>query len=243
MRIVTNEKLIRRNKKIGQYLSIGSLVVLGIGLYMSFRPEYVTASFLALIVGFMISQVGIYYGNRWGRTPRPDESINLALKGLDNRFTLYHYVTPVAHLLTGPTGVWVLLPFHQRGKITYEKGRWRQKGGNFYMKIFAQEGLGRPEVDVQSAVADMEKYLKGIPNGETLLPVNAALVFTNPETVVEAPDAPVTALNAEKLKDFFRQRLKNRAQTFTAEQINVLERTLPGTREEGEEEEEGDEES
>jgi hypothetical protein len=39
MRIVTNEKLIRRNKKIGQYLSISSLGILGIGLYLCFRPD------------------------------------------------------------------------------------------------------------------------------------------------------------------------------------------------------------
>lgn len=230
MRIVTNEKLIRRNRKIGQYLSIGSLVILGVGLYMSFQPQYTMASFVALILGFMVSQVGIYYGNRWGRTPRPDERLNLSLKGLDNRFTLYHYVSPVAHLLTGPAGIWVLLPFAQRGKITFEKGRWRQKGGNLYMKLFAQEGLGRPEQDIKAAVDEMEKFIHTLPLGDTIGPVQAALVFTDPEVEIDAPEAPNPTLTAEKLKDFFRQRLKNRSQTLTPDQVRIVEDALPGSR-------------
>ena len=57
---------------------------------------------------------------------------------------------PTAHLLVGPVGVWVLMPRHQAGRITYDenKNRWRQKGGNFYLKIFAQENLGRPDLEI-----------------------------------------------------------------------------------------------
>ena len=41
MKIVKNEKLIARNGKIGQWMSLASLVVLGLGLYISFSmPEY-----------------------------------------------------------------------------------------------------------------------------------------------------------------------------------------------------------
>ena len=64
MKIVTNKKLIQRNRKVGQILSIASLAVLGVGMYMSFQPQLLSYSFLALIVGFMVSQTGIYYGNR-----------------------------------------------------------------------------------------------------------------------------------------------------------------------------------
>ena len=37
MKVVTNTKLIKRNAKIGQYTSVGALVILGIGLYISFK--------------------------------------------------------------------------------------------------------------------------------------------------------------------------------------------------------------
>ena len=39
MKTVTNAKLIKRNAKIGQYTSLGALVVLGIGLYFSFAMK------------------------------------------------------------------------------------------------------------------------------------------------------------------------------------------------------------
>ncbi len=49
MKIVSNTKMIRRNKKIGQFLTVGDLVVLGIGLYFSFNQhEQITITIGAL---------------------------------------------------------------------------------------------------------------------------------------------------------------------------------------------------
>jgi hypothetical protein len=87
MKVVTNSKLIKRNAKIGQYTSIGALVVLGIGLFISFKmPDKFIYSLAALLLGFFMSQIGMYYGNRWGRSPRPDELIDKGLKGVSTRF-------------------------------------------------------------------------------------------------------------------------------------------------------------
>ena len=73
MNIISNEALIARNAKIGQFTSLGSLLVLGVGMYISFtKPEMFSISVGALLLGFIMSQVGIYFGNRWGRSPRPD---------------------------------------------------------------------------------------------------------------------------------------------------------------------------
>ena len=70
MKIISNDKLIKRNATIGQVTSLSSLVILGIGMYISFKsPEYFNISIGALLVGFILSQVGIYFGNRWGRRP------------------------------------------------------------------------------------------------------------------------------------------------------------------------------
>ncbi len=226
MKIVTNKKLLQRNRKIGQFLSIGSLLILGGGMYMSFRPELLSYSFLALIVGFMVSQIGIYYGNRWGRSPRPDEVLTASLKGLDDRYTLYHYIAPTAHLLVGPAGVWALIPYAQRGKISFEKGRWKQKGGNLYLKIFAQEGLGRPDAEVKSALQDMERfYTREL--GGTQLPTQAALVFTNPKAELETAEAPITAVKADKLKDLIRKNAKEGSKVMTPDMVKQLTTALP----------------
>jgi hypothetical protein len=211
MEIISNLRLIQRNARIGQITSIGGLLVLVGGMVISFtRPELFFLSMAALLAGFTLSQIGIYFGNRWGRRPRPDEQLNQALKGLDGRYSLYHYVTPAAHLLVGPVGIWALMPRTQRGTITYENGRWRQKGGNLYLKIFAQEGLGRPDLEIASEINAVQRYLVDLLGEEGVPQVQAALVFTNDSVEVLAEDAPVPALHLRKLKDFVRKTAKNK---------------------------------
>jgi hypothetical protein len=147
MIIVRNEKLITRNNRIGKYSGILSIAILAAGMYISFKyQEQMYYSLLALIVGFTISQIGIFYSNRFGRSPRPDEQLDAALKGLDDDYALYHYQSPVSHLLVGPAGVWLMLPFTQKGKIIYneKRGSWKKIGGNFYLSFFAQYSIGSP---------------------------------------------------------------------------------------------------
>jgi hypothetical protein len=210
MKIITNEPLIRRNQRIGQVTTIASLVILAGGLYLSFQKtqQLLSFSFLALLVGFILSQVGIFFGNRWGRRPRPDEQLNTGLKGIDDKYTLYHFVTPVSHLLLGPAGIWILLTYPQGGTITYQKGRWRQKGGNWYLKLFAQEGLSRPDLDVASGIENLQRYFKKhLPDTE-LPPAQVALVFTNEKAAIDVDDAPNPTLRIDKVKDFIRKKAK-----------------------------------
>lgn len=213
MEIHSNERLIKRNARIGQITSIAGLAVLAGGMIISFtRPEMFSISLVALLVGFGLSQVGIYFGNRWGRRPRPDEVLDLALKGLDGRYSIYHYTTPTSHLLVGPAGVWVLMPRHQSGTITYDdnKNRWRQKGGNLYLKIFAQENLGRPDLEVGAEINAITSFLEAHLDEENTPEVSAILVMTNEKCVIDADNAPIPTLEAKKLKDFIRKTAKGK---------------------------------
>lgn len=213
MEINSNERLIKRNARIGQITSITGLAVLAGGMILSFtRPEMFTISLVALLVGFGLSQIGIYFGNRWGRSPRPDEVLNDALKGLDGRYSIYHYTTPTSHLLVGPAGVWVLMPRHQAGTITYDenKKRWRQKGGNLYLKIFAQESLGRPELEIGTEINAVTSFLEERVGDNKLPEVSAVLVMTNEKCVVDADNAPAPTLEDKKLKDFVRKTAKGK---------------------------------
>jgi len=227
MKIVTNHKLIAKNKKIGTYLTIGSLVVLGGGLVASFNQELLTWSFVALFFGFIISQLGIYYGSRWGRSPRMDEKLAAGLKGMGDQYTLYNYSTDVSHLLAGPAGIWVLLPYYQAGKITYDekRGKWKQKGGNLYMKIFAQESLGRPDLDAKTAMAGAQKFLAQYSSTIELPEPKAALIFTNEKAVVECDNAPLATLAGNDMKDFFRRIAKETPAPL--ESMRALQKMLP----------------
>lgn len=217
MHIETNQKLIRRNAMIARYASIIGLLVLIAGMVVSFtRPALVSISFAALIIGFLLSQLGIYYTTRWGRQPRPDQLLNQALKGLDQKYHLYHYTTPVSHLLVGPAGVWVLFPRPQRGVITYQKGRWRQKGGGVlqaYMRIFAQEGLGRPDVEIGSEVQNLYKYLEKKLGAENVPEIQAALIFVNERAEIQLDEAdppPIPTIYLSKLKELIRKTAKGK---------------------------------
>jgi hypothetical protein len=245
MQIITNDKLVRRNRAIARYASIVGLIVLVGGMIVSFsRPELVIVSFAALILGFLLSQVGMYFTNRWGREPRPDQFLNQSLKGLDNKYTLYHYTAPVPHLLVGPAGLWILMPKHQRGVITYEKGRWRQKGGGFlqsYLRLFAQEGIGRPDLEVAGQIDSLESYLKkNLPDMDSF-PIQAALVFTNDKTelqIGEDVEVPIPTLTLNKLKELIRKTAKGKP--LSAERLQTIQTLLSPTEEVTTQEEESD---
>jgi hypothetical protein len=209
MKIVSNEKLIQRNRKIGQFTTLTSLLILAGGLYISFTdPNQILTAYGALAVGFILSQIGIYFGNRWGRRPRPDESLSLGLKGMDERHTLFHYSAPIPHLLLGPGGVWALIPYHQKGNFTFEKGKFRHKGGNLYLKIFGQEGIGRPDLEAENQITNVKRYLSKFIPEEEFPPIRAVLVVTNENAEIALDEAPVPGVHLKKLKEFIRKKIK-----------------------------------
>jgi hypothetical protein len=216
MKTVTNVKLIQRNAKIGQYTSLGALVVLGIGLFITFKnPNMFAYSLAALLIGFFMSQVGIHFTNRWGHNPRPDEIIDKSLKGMGRDFTVYHYVTPVSHLLVGPAGIWTIIPNFQTGVIAYDKKRWRAKGGGFlqsYMRLFGQDNIGRPDLESEAEIDSAKRYLKRVlPEGTEIPEVRTALLFANPKVELKVEGAPIPALTPKDLKDFLREKSKDKA--------------------------------
>lgn len=213
MKIYSNEKLIKRNRKIGNFTSIGSLLVLGVGMFFSFKDKdgsYLMYTFGALIIGFLLFQVGNFYMSKWGKSPRPDERLNAALKGLDDRYALYHYVTPISHLLIGPAGILCLIPYQQAGTITYDKSRrkWKQTGGNAFLKLFGGEGLGHPEREVKYTIEDANKFFSKIELSTENFSPEPIMVFTNDRVTLEAEGSEVAAVSGAKLKEFLRKKAK-----------------------------------
>jgi hypothetical protein len=226
MNIIRNDTLIKRNARIAQITMIGGLLVLAGGMFISFRyPEQFGFSLGALMLGFLLSQVGIFFTNRWGRRPRPDELLAQALKGMDKKYTLYNYSGPTSHMLVGPAGVWVLMPYYQKGTITYDenKGRWNQKGGNLYLKIFAQESLGRPDLEAGGELDRVQKFLSQKLPEDASIPVHVALVFTHPDVEINIPEdsnTPAEAVQASKLKDLIRKVAKS--DSISLEKVQMI---------------------
>ena len=120
-------------------------------------------------------------------------------------------MTPVPHLLVGPSGIWIILPRNQKGMVTFTKGRWKQQGGGFfsmYMRFFAQEGLGRPDLDFISEREKLLSFLKkNITEGE-IPPIRNVLVLTHPAAAIniaEVETPPAVTVLAAKLKETVRK--------------------------------------
>jgi hypothetical protein len=166
-------------------------------------------------------------GNRYGRSPRPDEKLDAGLKGLQNEFSIYHYTTPVSHLLVGPAGVWILLPYHQRGRVTFRKNRWRMSGGGFlqtYMRIFGQESIGRPDIEMESEVNSLRKYLARNMEESEISEINTMMIFTSDDVEIDGKGALIPAMKLKQIKDFFRQKAKEKI--LSTDELNRLKTLL-----------------
>jgi hypothetical protein len=177
------------------------MTLLVASVYVLFSNANQLAQYLVLLLaGAILVQVGNYFG-RWNR--RPDLALNKALQSLDDSYSLYHYTSPVPHLLLGPSGLWLLLPRNTRGTITWDekRKRWRAKSG--LLARFAQEGIGNPVRDASWEAEALDKFLQKHwkdANGETALRVQAALIFVDEGADVQASGAPLPTAGIKRAK-------------------------------------------
>jgi hypothetical protein len=220
MKVITNEKLVKRQAAIGKWASlIGMGALLG-GLVVSYRwPNQLTVSFGCLIVGFMLASVGTYNMNRWVKEPRADQALTNALKGFDNKHFLYHYTLPAAHVLLAPSGLFVFTVKGHHGEIRCEGEKWHHKfNWGRLLLFFGQEGLGNPTREVGGEIGRLRRFLDGrLPEADVL--IEGLIVFTNPRARLELIDPAVPVVSSNKLKAFLRQRKKKR---ISAEQCKEL---------------------
>jgi hypothetical protein len=218
VKVIRNDSYIEKRGKIGRYTSLGGLVVLLAGMLISiFRPEFLTYSFVCLLAGFALSQIGIYYGNRFVRPDRPDEALTKALKGLDDRYRLYHYQLPTPHVLLAPSACYVLSVYPQSGRIMARQDRWRQAlGWRWLFAWLGQEGIGNPTKTTQYEVRSFQQYLaKKLPNVEVSL--TPLIVFSHPSVELDVADMSVPVVHVKKLKDWLRGSQGDREQGLTSE--------------------------
>lgn len=229
MRQFIDEKRVERNVKIGKYsLQAGMVLLVGaliIDIYGITRPQegmILIYALVAFFAGLVVTNVSTYYNNRWGR--RPDKGLSDALKGIDDRYTLYHYRLGTGHVLLGPNGATVLVPKYQPGKVTFEDGRWRAPSAKRGpLGLFTSDPVGNPVAEAAAEVANLKQFLtKHAPNVE--LEPEGVVVFMHPQAEVSAAEAEVTVLHVKQLKDYIRRRSKENA--LPSSTIATLEASL-----------------
>lgn len=231
MYIYKNEKKFKKYKNISKYLTLFSFIVLIGGAVAAFSPNYINLSFICLLVGFFASQISISITSKWGREPSNDAIFNVKLKGLSDNYSIYHYMDPVDHLLVGSAGAFILMPYFQGGEIGFneKKGRWTQKKANWFMKLFGQESIGRPDLDADTALTSVQEYFA---SKEVEIPddmIHPVLVFINPQTVIDKEaNFPYDTIPLKRLKDVIRDYANAaKERRLTAEQIDEITDKLP----------------
>jgi hypothetical protein len=221
MRVITHQKLVNRNVKIGDYASgVGMLLLLG-ALVLNITsftrtpdPQMMTYVFLAFIIGFTCTNVGLYFRNRWGR--RPDRGLAESLKGLDDRFTLYNYRLGAAHVLVGPSQVMIFIPKYQGGAIAYVGDKWiNPSGPRGFAKFFAADSLGNPAAEADTEAETFKNFIKKRAPELSVEP-QTVIVFMHPRAEISAKDSPIPALHAKQLKEYVRRMSKGAASLGSA---------------------------
>lgn len=209
MHIIRNERKINLLSSVGQYATLGGLLVLLSGLVISFvRPTWLTPVAVSMALGFVLSVVGGYFADRYAGPLAHYKALADVLKGLDYRHTLIQYLLPADHVLLEPGGCTCFVVKAQGGEVAYEDGkggRWTHKQrGKFFRRLVGQDQLGKPHLEADQEVSRMEHYLSEQMEDADRVPVRGVIVFVNEDVQVEADQSPVPAFYRKKVKDWLR---------------------------------------
>lgn len=238
MKIIIDQKSVRRKTTIGKILrwaSLGLMLIALIAIFsedISTNPNLFTAYFVIMIVGVLLSSISGYFTTRFGKSPRPDELINKSLKGLDDRFQIYHYRSSIPHLLSGPAGVWSIIPTFVDGEILYDekKGNWTHKRNSILNRLIQKEYFPNPLSEYQHHDKEFRKMVSTIKNDKIKPELKLlVLLFHKNATISGVSEKDnILIISSEKIKDRFRKMAKgenqtNEISTFLENQFEIKE--------------------
>jgi hypothetical protein len=221
MQVTTNDKMIRRRSKLGTYASLAGLGVLVAGFVASFQQNLIWVSLLAIVLGFILAQYGNYSLRRWGRSPRPDEIIEAALKGFDDRYHYYAWSLPMPYVLLSPQGVYLFIVRDQSGQVSVNGSQWKSKFsiGKLLM-AFASEGLGNPTSEAVDNANRLTSWIKtGLPDFAGA--VQPIIIFIDPRVQLQVVEPVVPVVGPKDLKKWLRG--PGRGDTLKGADLKALE--------------------
>lgn len=208
MIVLRDEARIARLKKISQITSTAGFLILAAGFILLFidDPNRILYQTLALLLGWLVAQIGMYLSHRYGRSPRPDEVLDEAVRPVARDSRMYHYILPAPHVLLTKAGPIVFVLKYQTGRISVEGDKWKQRGIGF-RRIFGQEGLGNPSKDAETMVKSLAGYIRTKAPDVEEVPVGAMIVFTSKNVdSLDVEESTIPAMHFSKVKGFLRQK-------------------------------------
>ncbi|MBZ0295218.1 MAG: NERD domain-containing protein [Anaerolineae bacterium] len=236
MRTKTNEKLVKRNRTIAQYLFFASfgILIAAFIINLNFNPNSTESTLILALplfllpLGLIATLASVRMTNLWVRLPRPEQALKDGLKGLSNKSVLYNYYHfPARHVLLCPQGVYAITVRYQDGSYTVKGDRWITNGGVFdaFVRIFRRDGIGNPTADAINAAKHVQKLIDPIASGVTVRPL---IVFIDPRAQITVEETSIPILNANpkeppNLIDYMRDIPKSDYISLTNDQIETFE--------------------
>ncbi|MEL6527748.1 MAG: hypothetical protein AAFQ07_18775, partial [Chloroflexota bacterium] len=140
MRIVTNRKLVNRNRSIATWLFLGTLGLL-IGGFVFINYTFFTGEgpadwvfllqALAIPVAFVLTIFSVRMTNNWAREPHPEKALPDGLKSVSKKSILYNYFHfPARHVLIAPQGVYAIVTRWHDDEFTVDGDEWKTHKGS-----------------------------------------------------------------------------------------------------------------
>lgn len=222
MKIIRHDKYIATRKRNAKLLAALGFVLLVGTLFLALNPRLILVSYILMLSGFVLFNLGMQQVGKWTRNPRNDQAIDHHLKNLPDRYSVVHYAPVgnkrIEHVVVHPGGAVVLTSKEIDGTIVENGPKWRRKGAGF-RRFFSFSGpqLGNPSVETDDGVNRLEKLLA---EKAMEVDVEGAIVFLHPqaELEIENPDYPV--LHADELQTFITRLPAD--ETFTAAEREQL---------------------
>ncbi len=222
MKIIRHDKYIATKKRNAKLIAALGFVMLIGTLFLALNPRLILVSYILMLSGFVLFNMGMQQVGKWTRNPRNDQAIDHHLKNLADRYTVVHYAPVgnkrIEHVVVHPGGAVVLTSKEIDGQIVENGSKWRRKGSGL-RRFFSFSGpqLGNPSIETDDGVARLEKLLAE----KTMeVDVEGAVVFLHPlaELDIENPDYPV--LHADELQTYITRLPAD--ETFTAAEREQL---------------------
>jgi hypothetical protein len=207
MQLVANQQLVKNRVRLGAAFHIGAFALFVGALILTTQTdvsrELPIFSWLAILVGMGLYSLGQTQLRRWGPRNRQEEQLGQAIRGLDDRYKLYAFLSSSLpdYILVSPAGVHVLVIRPEAGQVACVRDRWSRATGRLGGMLGS--GLGNPSGEVQRQVSQVRALLTRA--GLEAVPVGGLVVFTSPRVALRVEGCSPAVTRLKDLKDVLRR--------------------------------------
>ena len=203
MKVIIDRQKVNTRTQLANFASVGGLMMLLASVVIPlFLPGWINFSSVLLVVGLGAAMIGIYFANRWERKPRPEESLDKALKSLDDHYHIYHYPSlPCDHILLTPMGIIAFEVVNLSGSFSYRNGQWKEAMTiGRALRYIVEERVGDPVAFSHGIIQELERRFGKELGEKSNLSIKALTVFTHPAVELDIEGMGIPVCKIEKLR-------------------------------------------